>query len=103
MSYFVEIFEISKVRAIGADITKQELNQFYGGETMVTPKKFLFESDEHAKDVMTDYIKEHFGDVLGDQAKLLDQPNGLELVSLVSQRLLAETGINLRKPEQKAA
>jgi len=47
---------------------------------MIIPEKFAFTSDEHARVVMMEYIREHFAGLLGSKINLLDEPNGLALI-----------------------
>ncbi len=56
-------------------------------------KRFQFESDEDARIKMTAYILENFSDLLGDEIKLLNLPNGLDILSSrIQDRLAASRG-----------
>lgn len=50
-------------------------------------------TDAEFRTRMIAYIRTHFADVLGKDAKLLEQPNGLDLVEDKVKMLLAQHGI----------
>lgn len=50
-------------------------------------------TDEQFRARMLDYIRTHFADVLGKDARLLDQPNGLDLIQDKVKARLAAHGM----------
>ncbi len=71
---------------------------------MVLPKNSLFNwsTSEEGRARMTEYIRSHFSGLLGEEIKLLDLPNGLDLVQDIVQRRLAEHGIALNSARAAA-
>ncbi len=61
---------------------------------MSSEVEFDFSSDEAARETMKDYIRQNFSDVLGEKIKLLDAPNGLELLHQEVRALIEEEGIS---------
>ncbi|MGM0381117.1 MAG: hypothetical protein ACQEP7_03955 [bacterium] len=61
---------------------------------MSSEVEFDFSSDEAARETMKNYIRQNFSDVLGDKIKLLDAPNGLELLQQEVRTLIEEEGIS---------
>ncbi len=53
-----------------------------------------FSSDETARETMKTYIRENFSDLLGEKLKLLDAPNGLELLHQEVRKMVEEKGIS---------
>lgn len=70
---------------------------------MIIPEEFQFKSDEHAREVMTAYIRKHFSGVLGAKANLLDQPNGLELIKDEVEGRLTAAGLAAPADNLRAA
>ena len=62
------------------------------------PLDFSGGKDEH--EVIVKYIKGHYGELLGDDVKLLDLPNGLDLVL---EKVQAEIARVTDASEEKAA
>ncbi|OGH55546.1 MAG: hypothetical protein A3G34_00520 [Candidatus Lindowbacteria bacterium RIFCSPLOWO2_12_FULL_62_27] len=62
---------------------------------MVLPKNgaFNWSTAEEARMRMTEYIRSHFSGLLGEDIKLLDLPNGLDLIQDHVTCRLAEHGI----------
>ncbi|MFP4687288.1 MAG: hypothetical protein ACLFN5_04170 [bacterium] len=56
--------------------------------------KFDFSSDAAARESMTCYIRKHFSDLLGDKIKLLDAPNGIELLHQEVRSMIREQGMS---------
>ncbi len=61
---------------------------------MSSEVEFDFSSDEAARETMENYIRENFSDLLGEKIKLLDAPNGLELLHQEVRVLIEEEGIS---------
>lgn len=61
---------------------------------MSNEAEFDFSSDEAARETMKEYIRQNFSDVLGEKIKLLDAPNGLELLHQEVRNLIDEEGIS---------
>lgn len=56
-------------------------------------RRFAFDSDADAREKMTAYIEEHFSELLGDEIKLLNLPNGLDILSArIRDRVAASRG-----------
>jgi len=73
---------------------------------MILPNTPLYnsKSDAEFRVRMIHHIKQNYKDILGSDIKLLDLPNGLDLLqSKVQQRLfdVSHGEIDMRKPEQK--
>ena len=67
---------------------------------MLLPKTGIIANatDQEFQSYMKAYIKTHFADTLGEDASLLDLPNGLDLVQEQVNDRLAKSGV---KPEKK--
>lgn len=48
---------------------------------------------------MIAYIREHFSDLLGDDARLLDEPNGLELIQESVRLQLSRSGLTVARKQ----
>jgi hypothetical protein len=59
--------------------------------------KFDFSSDDAARKSMTAYIRENFAGLLGDKIKLLDAPNGIELLHQEVRNMIRKEGISAEK------
>ncbi len=73
---------------------------------MILPDTPLFRSktDAEFRIRMIHYIKQNFKDILGPDTKLLDLPNGLDLVQAKVQQKLYDVShgeIDIRPPEVK--
>lgn len=65
---------------------------------------FQFKSSEEARTTMTDFIKERFLDLLGDDMSLLEQPEGLEILrERVNSRLSQSWNEEVLIEEKKVA
>ncbi len=54
-----------------------------------------FSSREAAEASMSNYIKENFGEFLGDNVSLLDEPDGIEKLRQAYEKDIEEAGKNL--------
>ncbi len=59
-------------------------------------------TDEQFRARMIEYIRANFSDVLGKDARLLDQPNGLDLIDAKVQALMAQHGMGAREIRKAA-
>lgn len=61
--------------------------------------RFLFKTQEESRNKMTAYIRSNFGEMLGEDAALLDRPDGLEALRerVRSRMAAAGMGTALRK------
>ena len=72
---------------------------------MVLPKNdpaFQWSDESEGRAKMTAYIRKHFSGILGDDARLLDMANGLELVQEKAHARLARSGISLGRAQAAA-
>jgi len=63
--------------------------------------RFDFTDTTESRAIMTEWIRTHFTDFLGDDIQLLNQPNGLDLLQDKIECRLARYG--LAQPKSKAA
>ena len=73
---------------------------------MVLPtdnQRFNFRDKSDSREKMTAYIRENFSGMLGDDARLLNMPNGLEILQAKVRAQLAQSGVTLDRGLAKAA
>lgn len=58
---------------------------------------FNWSNKEEARIKMKKYIRAHFSELLGDDIRLLDLPNGLELIQGRVHARLAQSGMALEE------
>ncbi|MFB6356862.1 MAG: hypothetical protein ABEJ65_10145 [bacterium] len=62
---------------------------------------FDFSSDQAARESMKNFIRENFGELLGDKIELLDEPNGFSKIQEAFREEIDEAGKNVGKNVRK--
>lgn len=66
-------------------------------------EKFRFRDAADSREKMTAYIRQNFAHILGDDVKLLNLPNGLEILQAKVRTQLALSGIDASRKAVQAA